>query len=63
MQAAWPKFDVDGGGTLWHASKDIAKYDADKEWVRKPAWESFAQEMGVDWDTMNKKYAEAQVGA
>lgn len=47
MKEAWQSLDVDNGGTLWHAAKEVARYDADTEQRQKRiGWEIFARETG-----------------
>lgn len=64
MMKAFPGWEVDSGGTLRHGGKEICRYDADKETsVRRQGSQAFFQEMGIDWEAVNKSCAEAEQGA
>lgn len=45
LQTAWLGWHVDGGDTLCHVAKEVARYDADKEeWTRRQGWDAFSCE-------------------
>lgn len=50
IQEAWPSPDVDKGGALWHAAKEVARCCTDTEqWQKRVGW-TFERETGISFD-------------